>query len=138
MVDCDQLMPDEDFLEQGSRLQKDLCPAQGMEARTKWFRENLEGFQPYWMDSINGLGNCAYLGEIPSTAVIRSVVVDTTEVSQSMLMMALDPSISLLNFRFCADKYRALTRWFMGYEGVTVTDLIGVAAQLMPDAQSGQ
>ncbi len=42
-----------------------------------------------------------------------------------MAMAALDPSISVLNWRLCAGKYRLLTRWYMGDE-VTIDDWLGV------------
>ena len=43
--------------------------------------------------------------------------------------MAVDPAISILNFRFLSEKYKALTRWFAGYE-VDPIELIGFGIPL--------
>jgi len=39
-----------------------------------------------------------------------------------MAYMSLDPSITLLNYQICGEKYKAMTRWFSGYE-VTAEEL---------------
>jgi hypothetical protein len=135
MLDPDLLMPDEDFLEQTSRRQEGLCPVEGMEARTKWFRENLDTFQGHWEDSLECLGNCAYMGDIPTDAIVRAAIMKTKGTSPAMLMMAMDPCISILNFALMRDKYDALTRWFMGYDGVRSIDLISETAIMAGLAQ---
>ena len=120
LPDLDALVPDEDFLEQATRQQKlpqglALVGVTSMKDRTEWFRENLGDFAHLWEDSISALGNCAHEGVIPPEAITRVSFVDP-EGNPSMALMASDPEISLMNYRFCADKYRALINWFMGDE----------------------
>lgn len=112
LLDATWLVPDEDWLEQVSRTQV----VKGMRAktvagRTRWLRDRLILFRGHWLDSIGGLGNCAYLDEIPASAVTRVCVFDPKS-NQAMAMHALDPCISLMNYAFCGEKYRNLLRWF--------------------------
>jgi hypothetical protein len=111
------LFPDEDFLEQISRSGNSDCP-EGLDltARTTWFREHLLGFQHYWKNSVEGLGNCACHGPIPAECVTKVVIFEPSS-NPYMAMMASDPMISLMNYRLLGgSKYRALTDWFFGYE----------------------
>jgi hypothetical protein len=123
--DYERLVPDEDFLEQSTRSEKDrqylyeisagddgdvLDIDASMEERTRWFREHLGWFSHHWEESIRRLGNCAYEGVIPPEAITRVCFVDPTK-SGPMCSMALDPMISLLNYAICESKYRSLTRW---------------------------
>ena len=112
LLDTAWLVPDEDWLEQVSRAQV----IKGMRAktiagRTRWLRERLILFRGHWLNSVDGLGNCAYLDEIPASAVTRVCVFDPKS-NQAMAMHALDPCISLMNYAFCGSMYRALVRWF--------------------------
>ena len=115
----DNLLPDEDFLEQASRNQ--TLPEEwginnvSMEKRTRFFRDNLSLFQHLWVRSLEGLGNASHRGKIPREAITRVVLFDP-DLNKKMMFMAADPSISLLNFAVAQDKYKALTRWFAGYE----------------------
>jgi len=112
------LLPDEDFLEQCTRNREEDIEALGledttMEERTQWFRDNLQSFQSSWDDSITHLGNCCYRGEIPPEAITRVSFFDAAS-NPPMGMMAMDPSITLLNHAICSEKYIALTKWMMG------------------------
>jgi len=71
-----RFLPDEDFLEQVTRNQNGPWPKTDMVKRTRWFRKNLEKYSHHWTDSINGIGNCAYLGTIPSIAITRVAIFD--------------------------------------------------------------
>ena len=133
------LVPDEDFLEQVSRGQdlSEVAEALGgdteawsgsMEERTKWFRENLDAFAHLWEDSVERLGNCAHEGLIPPEAITRVSYVESSK--NHLVTMALDPCITLMNYAICGNKYRALTRWLMGYEVVATDFLYGGALQL--------
>jgi hypothetical protein len=117
LLDEYDFLPDEDFLEQASREQE-LPEDWGingasMEDRTQWFREHLWQFRHLWEKSIEGLGNCAHEGVIPPEAISRISLYDSTS-NPSLSMMAMDPAICLMNYRFCGEKYRALCEWFMG------------------------
>jgi hypothetical protein len=84
-----------------------------MEARTEWFRERLYSFAHLWDKSIEGLGNCAYQGAVPPSAITR-VGLFTPASNPSIAMMIMDPMITLMNYRICGPKYRALVQWLMG------------------------
>lgn len=105
------LFPDEDFMEQATRgLEVDWNPSGDMAERTTWFRENLENFGHHWTDSVEGLGNCAHLGEISPYEISRVCIVDMK--ARSELLYLHDPTISLLNYKICGGMYRILTDWF--------------------------
>jgi len=127
LLDEYSLLPDEDFLEQASRgqdIDEDLQHVQGMHERTAWFRTHIREFGHLWRESLEGLGNCAHQGVIPPEAITRVSLFDSPT-NQTMAMLAMDPPITLTNFRFCEGKYRALTRWIMG-EDVDPACFLGV------------
>jgi hypothetical protein len=119
LLDESSLLPDEDFLEQGTRRQK--LPAEwglngaDMQKRTRFFRDNLHSFQALWTKSIEGLGNAAHHGQIPLEAITRATIFDPSQ-NKRMMMDAADPLISMLNFAHLGNKYKAQTRWFAGYD----------------------
>ena len=115
LLDMDRLVPDEDALEQATRKTDDLPKSWTMERRTRYYRKNLIKFSEHWEWSLKAIGNCAYMGTIPVEAITRVVVID--HIKQNVLMyMSLDPSISILNFRFCNDKYIQLLNWIFNSE----------------------
>lgn len=130
-LDQHRLLPDEDFLEQASRYQKDLFDAEGlsMEERTRVFRNNIEAFAHHWKDSLGGLGNCAFAGSIDIEAISRVALFDRSknQASQWIFVALCDPSISLTNYRLCAEKYRAINRWVMGYKDFDCEQMVGAA-----------
>src|SRR5436190_1692282 len=73
-------LPDEDFLEQGTRphLATNFPKLVGktMLERTEWFRNNLELYQDTWQASIEHLVTCAYKGAIPRKAINRAITSD--------------------------------------------------------------
>lgn len=124
-LDEDALLPDEDFLEQVLRQQKEFDDhwlwdefheLETMEDRTRWCRDHAHVLSS-WQESLNGIGNCAHTGHIPPEAITRIVLFDPWEEREGhkwARLMAVDPSISVLNFQLVGEKYRALTDWFMG------------------------
>lgn len=111
-LDSDRMMPDEDFIEQAG------CPVPTyltMRERTKWVRDRIHHFAPMWRLSLEHLGNCSHSGPIPAEAVTKVVMYDP-ESNPLISSAAVDPQISLLNFKFMSPKYQAMTRWFMGEE----------------------
>lgn len=140
LLDVDNMRPDEDFLEQANRmgmelpdfLQEDLNECADMQERTAWFKARLSIFAELWDDSVTNLGNAAHFGSIPPEAIVRVAVFDPKS-NPLIFQTAMDPSISILNFRFMADKYRAVTSWLMGNK-VSVQEFygqIGAAAMLL-------
>lgn len=115
-----RFQPDEDFIEQASRG-NELIPVSGIVERTAWVRYRLDNFAHHWRDSIEGLGNCAYAGEVPGIAVTRVAIFDPSS-NQMVTTVAKDPTITLLNYAIMGGKYRALSRWFMG-EDITPNDI---------------
>lgn len=111
LLDSSLFLPDEDFMEQATR---DIgFPEGSMEERTQYFRDHLEEFADFWQRSVQGLGNCAYRGSIPTEAITGVITFDA-ELPQEVKFSILDPSISILNYAFCGGKYRDLTQWFFG------------------------
>lgn len=114
-LDVNNLFPDEDFIEQATRHEKGILGIKGntIEQRTKWIRKNIEFFQPFWEKSIKGIGNCAYKGIIAPSAISR-ISIFNLEKCAPMCMSAMDPSITILNYYICKQKYQTITKWFMG------------------------
>jgi hypothetical protein len=109
--------PDEDFIEQASRINPEKLGIKGktMNQRTKWIRNNIEQFQSNWMLSLNKLGTCCYQSVIPTTAITKVVIVSPKD-CKSMCIEALQPTITISNFMVASDFYKTLTKWFMGEE----------------------
>lgn len=111
--------PDEDGLEQLTRgrvvrgIPSNINTA-SMEKRTEFFRDNIDGFQQYWHNTLEALGTCAYKGVIPVTAFTRIAEVNTN--GNRGMWSTWDPTISLINHMICGKRYQALTRWLMGDE----------------------
>ena len=120
-VDEDELHPDEDFLEACSRgaAKEDakIIGGTDMKTRTAYYRNNLWDFDHLWEESLNYLGNATYPNTIPPEAITRYVTIDiTAEDRSSLLWTIIDPCISPMNYKFCGDKYKALTKWLFGDE----------------------
>lgn len=145
LLDEDKLRPDEDFLEQISRLVdaprgpifSDLNdsnaindPVLRMNKRTSYYRDNIHMFSHLWEESVDMLGNCSYQGNIPPEAISRVSIFNPRE--NKMVYWLVDPTISLMNFRIMGNKYKAITRWLSGYP-VSVEDVF--MAELMDEEQ---
>lgn len=121
LLDDEDMRPDEDFLEQASRGQEmpDWCEGldecKTMETRTEWFRDNLHWFQHMWDVSVDKLGNAAHAGTIPPEAITR-VALYTPKSNDMITTMALDPTITLVNYMIMGQKYRNLIDWLFGQE----------------------
>ena len=130
-----KLLPDEDFLEQASRhqaipdegeegtlfapLRAANCqpPEDRMKARTTFFRDHAPYFFGHlWEDSLKFLGNCCYHGDIPVKAITRVSLFDPK--TNPDMNMAVDPTISLMNYQILGHRYREITRWLAGYEDI--------------------
>lgn len=115
--------PDEDFVEQVTRLSKSNSagiPGKSIDERTEYIRDHLGEFSDWWKRSVEFLGTCAYTGVIPPKAITRVAVVQTSK-CKVMCFEANEPVISITNFRICGPQFRLLTKWFMG-EPVTVEE----------------
>jgi len=103
------LLPDEDCLEQAGRGADGV--EGDMKARTLHYRRQmLQRFAgtDAWELSLQYLGTCAYHGIVPPGAITR--VVTWPHEPNSGLILVWDLSVSLMNQRFCGNRYRVLTR----------------------------
>lgn len=112
-VDVDEtdsrLLPDEDFIAQAisTRLKVSI------ESVHRGIRDSLEGYAHHALDSLTGLGNVCLKGTVKPESITRYAIVDFAK-QQELWQFCLDPSISLLNYRFCGDKYRSVIEWLFG------------------------
>jgi hypothetical protein len=119
--------PDEDAIQQGTTGNELGIKGKSPKARTRWIRDHLNRFQEYWKPSLHIIGNCAYKGIIPPSAITRVVLNNRTNLK--MEWQAIDPAITTMNYKFYGGKYRTLTQWYLG-EKVTVEQWF--SATLMP------
>ncbi|NIE63173.1 hypothetical protein [Burkholderia sp. Ax-1719] len=74
--------------------------------------------------SLQLMGNCGYLADIPLSAVTRVVQIEW-QANPELAHAALEPVISPQNYRLFGPAYRKLTRWLFEevIEGLTETEL---------------
>jgi hypothetical protein len=123
LLDETKMRPDEDFIEQATRRdEKNSAGIRGktMNERVEYVRNHIDEFSSSWLLSVQHLGNCAFKGVIKKTAITKVSVVDISK-CKSMCFEAMEPVISLANYKICGAQYRMLNRWFMG-ESVTVDE----------------
>lgn len=129
-IDTDKLnlslmLPDEDFLAQSYRaVTRDKLSLNQLSAA---FREDLFRYQSYWEASIEDLGTCCYYDTIPVEAITRAIMIDASKNAQ-LIMNALDPSITLVNYHIMGQHYRDLTQWAFGAEVAPVPRLSKIPA----------
>lgn len=111
----EKLVPDEDFLEQATRNQpiNGLSRYASMHERTRFFRDRAHRKPELAKLSLQHLGTCAFMGRVPAMAVTRYATVDLKK-GMALNLIATDAMVTLLNHRFCSDKYSALTRLIFG------------------------
>jgi hypothetical protein len=129
-LDFELLWPDEDFLEQATHG-KDNVPGD-MKTRTLYYRKRAKDYPGGWHLSIKHLGTCAYAGVIPPSAITRVVYWDYKK-TPMIAAAACDPSIVILNHKFCAPKYAAITRWLFGAE-ITPAEYWGYGEEIFKAA----
>jgi hypothetical protein len=139
-LDSDRLYPDEDFIEQalrGKRLGN--TKLDDMHARNKYIIQHIERYRSNWMTSLAGLGTVCHNGAVPKEAITKAIVMDVKK-GRAMLREALEPTITIANYRFCGEYYRALNNWFFGAEMEPEQLAFGIipkdaAKQILPDYQ---
>lgn len=119
LLDENKLFPDEDF----------IVEATGQKHET--IRKHLKNFQNYWGKSIEHLGQCCYQGTIPIEALTRYCLFDSSRTA--ITMMGLDPSISVINYRFCKNKYIGLVAWLFGDQPTIPIDELPTPDKLSQD-----
>ena len=131
-----QLFPDEDFLEQATRGRNDLPldddelgppwpelheAGRDVHKRSKWFRDYACHFPHLAGDSLEHLGTCAVFDEVPAENITRVMLFDpiASDGNRVAATFAMDPQISLINYKIMRGKYEALLDWFLGAEVTT-------------------
>lgn len=108
-LDPIKLYPDEDFIVQVLAMKEN----RSIEHFHDDVRENLELYQHHALDSLGGLGNCSHKTAVPASSISRYCLIDCQK-RRDLAMMCMDPSISLMNYRFCGERYRSLIAWLFG------------------------
>lgn len=103
MLDQRLLYPDEDFISQAFN---DI-------ENHEHYKQTIEQYRDCWALSVEHLGSCCYKGMIPKKAFTRTCRVDFDK-RRELWMAVMDPTISLMNYKFCGDKYRDMIAWFFG------------------------
>ena len=102
----DRCYPDEDFILQAQ------CALPGHDTQQD-IAKNLEDYKDLYAVSVEYLGNMAYSGVIAPTAFTRCVEIDITQRAE-ILYEALQPTITIENFRFLGKHYQQLVAWLFG------------------------
>lgn len=128
------LVPDEDFLEQGTRLSQKYVKGT-MEERTKFFRDNIAMFSDNFELSVERLGTAAHMGPIPASAITRVAFFDPQS-NPSVALRAMDPMISMINYQLVGASYRALVAWlFAPLDPQQEKEMMGIhdGMEVLPD-----
>ena len=107
IVDTKRLYPDEDYLEQFTRIDpawRNTVEATSMEYRTEWFKDNLTDYKEHYVGSLYGLGNCCHKGLIKPKNIIRYSILD-----HNKILNYSDPTITLQNYQILGGKYRMIS-----------------------------
>lgn len=129
LLDPFRLYPDEDFIEQATRDRK-MGKSDNIKARNRYIIKHIEDFRDNWRLSLDKMGNVCHKGVVPVSAITRVVAFDYRK-NGFLASQMLEPTITLLNYRICGEKYRALTRYFMGEEidpAILATDGLPIEA----------
>lgn len=113
-VDEDYLYPDEDPLAQVTGKEDyDGLADMSLEQRTDYFRENMYEFQHLYPESLRLLGTCCHAGGIAVDEIKRIVEFPI----MGDLVMAHDPCISVMNYKFRGEYYINQLQRFMDSGG---------------------
>jgi hypothetical protein len=129
LLDQSRLYPDEDFIEQALRGRK-LGESNDIKKRNRHIIRHIEDYRENWKLSLEKLGNLCFKGTVPARAITKVVLFEPKK-NPAMAADSLNPTITLANYKFCGERYRAITRWFMGEDIDPATVAFGV--QLPPD-----
>lgn len=123
LLDKRNMVPDEDMLEQVFRKHDRLPKEWSIKKRSRYYQSRLRANAKVWEDSLKLLGTCAYLGDIPPSAIRRVALINYVEAAQ-VVMFGLNAVISLAGYRFCADQHKAMTTWIFD----NTNDEFGIAS----------
>lgn len=84
---------------------------------TEYFRNKM---QEYSADvSLEVLGTCAYIGNIPISAISRVAFVKQKTYFE-MVVAGYDPTISIFNYKFLGSTYRETSKWLFDPQSIEV------------------
>lgn len=113
-LNLDQMRPDEDMIAQAEALNAEKKGAKhDLFKRTLYWRARLDVNKHLWLPSVEYMGTCSHKGTIPAEAVTRVSLFKPSS-NGTMVMACCDPTISIMNYKFCQQKYKLFTRWLMG------------------------
>ena len=107
IVDTKRLYPDEDYLEQFTRIDpawRKTVEATSMEYRTEWFKDNLTDYKEHYVGSLYGLGNCCHKGLIKPKNIVRYSILD-----HDQILHYSDPTITLQNYQILGGRCRMIS-----------------------------
>jgi hypothetical protein len=107
-LDEARLYPDEDFIEQALRKRK-LGDSDDIKKRNRHIIRHIEDCRENWKLSLERLGNVCFKGTVPARAITRVVLFEPKK-NPAMAADSLNPTITLANYKFCGERYRAITR----------------------------
>jgi len=113
-IDTDHLTPanfypDEDFITQAMKDVQD----EDFHKTHDRVRDGLLAYQQHRQLSLERIGNCCYRGTIPLDAITRVCYFDSDK-RTTLMMVCLDPTISIMNYSVCREKYQSLVSWMFG------------------------
>lgn len=108
-LDQSRLAPDEDVMEQLGRYSGDEVKGT-ITQRTRWYKRRLHQFcgTDAVIMSLNAMGTCSYFGDIPASAITQVSLIDP-RCAARLVSEAMDPTITIMNYVLCGEKYRELT-----------------------------
>lgn len=104
------LRPDEDFIVQVLLAQGKI--KEGMDIKEAAASIDVDTYAHEWEKSLHHLGNVAYVGTIPTSAITRIAVYK----SQGPIIMGGDPCITMTNHRLLGKNGKALISWLFDGE----------------------
>ena len=109
---CGLMCPDEDYLEQSQRATGSRPHGASMEQMTAFWRENCHRYSAAWQESLSGLGTCSVISDIgvPPEAITGVFLFDNEAEENREIVWDCDPTITLMNYQLCGEKYRGLTQ----------------------------
>lgn len=127
-LEAGRMEPDEDAIAQAIAM-KDNRPLEAVHAQV---RRSFAGYRHLWRESLQALGCCAHRGTIPPEAITRYCIFNPRARSSGELALAIsDAQVSIMNHRFCGDKYAGLVQWMFGdRDGLLCLAWPAVAEQL--------
>jgi len=103
-------LPDEDFISQANANYNRHNQTDAI-VDVHQIRKDIFGYQQYWTNSLEGLGNCCYHGIIPAEAIIRYCVIDWDK-RPDLEFNYTDHCLNIEHYTIRGEFYRDVVKWF--------------------------